>query len=67
MFHLRSPGANCRMCKMHCAQAGSGGSVTPSEGPAGGLMESAKERRAARRFSMTLPLKVRFSEEDDVL
>ena len=30
-------------------------------------MESAKERRAARRFSMMLPLKVRFSEEDDVL
>ena len=30
-------------------------------------MDSAKERRAARRFSMMLPLKVRFSEEDDVL
>ncbi len=30
-------------------------------------MDSAKERRAARRFSMMLPLKVRFSDEDDVL
>ena len=30
-------------------------------------MDSAKERRAARRFSMMLPLKVRFSKEDDVL
>ena len=30
-------------------------------------MDSNKERRAARRFSMMLPLKVRFSADDDVL
>ena len=30
-------------------------------------MDSAVERRAARRFSMMLPLKVRFSKDDNLL
>jgi hypothetical protein len=34
---------------------------------AGGLMESAVERRAARRFSMMLPMKVRFTAESGIL
>jgi len=34
---------------------------------AGGLMESAVERRAARRFSMMLPMKVRFTAENGIL
>jgi hypothetical protein len=51
----------------HCGEAGSDDSLKPSKGLARGLMDTAKERRAARRFSMMLPLKVRFSEEDDVL
>jgi PilZ domain len=34
---------------------------------AGGSMEKAVERRAARRFSMMLPLKVRFSKDDNLL
>jgi hypothetical protein len=34
---------------------------------AGGAMDTAVERRAARRFSMMLPLKVRFSKDDDLL
>jgi hypothetical protein len=34
---------------------------------AGGLMESAVERRAARRFSMNLPMKVRFTAETGIL
>jgi hypothetical protein len=51
----------------HCSGAGSDDSLKPSKGLARGLMDTAKERRAARRFSMMLPLKVRFSEEDDVL
>jgi hypothetical protein len=63
----RSPDENWRKRKTHCAGAGSGDSVTTSQSLAGGLMDSAKERRAARRFSMMLPLKVRFSKEDDVL
>jgi hypothetical protein len=58
---------NCLKRKTHCARAGSGDSVATSQNFAGGLMDSAKERRAARRFSMMLPLKVRFSKEDDVL
>jgi len=33
---------------------------------AGGAKDNAIERRAARRFSMMLPLKVRFSEGDNV-
>jgi hypothetical protein len=66
-FREHSPAVNCRRRKSHCAKAGSGDSVTTSQSLAGGLMDSAKERRAARRFSMMLPLKVRFSKEDDVL
>ena len=30
-------------------------------------MDNAVERRAARRFSMMLPLKVRFSKDDDLI
>jgi hypothetical protein len=30
-------------------------------------MDNAVERRAARRFSMMLPLKVRFSKDDNLL
>ncbi|HEY4878168.1 MAG TPA: PilZ domain-containing protein [Candidatus Acidoferrales bacterium] len=33
----------------------------------GGSMDNAVERRAARRFSMMLPLKVRFSKDDDLI
>jgi hypothetical protein len=32
-----------------------------------GSMDNAVERRAARRFSMMLPLKVRFSKNDDLI
>jgi len=46
--------------------AGSGDSFGPIDEPAGGTMETVMERRAARRFSMMLPLKVRFSAEDGV-
>src|ERR1700689_515285 len=34
--------------------------------PYGGLMENGVERRAARRFSMMLPLRVRFSAGDGI-
>ena len=34
--------------------------------PAGGVMEHSTERRAARRFSMSLPVKVRFAAENGV-
>src|ERR1700691_2547537 len=34
--------------------------------PHGGLMENGVERRAARRFSMMLPLRVRFSAGDQI-
>jgi PilZ domain len=36
------------------------------DGPAGGNVESGVERRAARRFSMMLPLKVRFAAESGI-
>jgi PilZ domain len=36
------------------------------DGAAGGKMESGVERRAARRFSMMLPLKVRFAAESGI-
>ena len=38
----------------------------PSGGKGGGFMEDGVERRAARRFSMMLPLKVRFTSGDDI-
>src|SRR5277367_6002949 len=66
-FRECSPRVTCWKRKRHCNRAGSGDSVATSRGFAGGLMDSATERRAARRFSMMLPLKVRFSKEDDVL
>jgi hypothetical protein len=53
--------------KSHCGKTGSDDSLKQPKLLARGLMDTAKERRAARRFSMMLPLKVRFSEEDDVL
>jgi hypothetical protein len=45
----------------------SGGSVAKMPEQVGGSMDNAVERRAARRFSMMLPLKVRFSKNDDLL
>jgi PilZ domain len=45
----------------------SGGSVAKMSEPNGGSMDNAVERRAARRFSMMLPLKVRFSKDDDLI
>ena len=44
---------------------GRGDSVAIS-GKGGGFMEDGVERRAARRFSMMLPLKVRFTSGDDI-
>jgi PilZ domain len=41
--------------------------VAETEALTGGSMENAVERRAARRFSMMLPLKVRFSQDDNLL
>jgi PilZ domain len=45
----------------------SGGSVAKMSEQNGGSMDNAVERRAARRFSMMLPLKVRFSKDDDLI
>lgn len=45
----------------------SGGSVAKMSEQNGGAMDNAVERRAARRFSMMLPLKVRFSKDDDLI
>src|ERR1700723_4146198 len=45
----------------------SSGSVAKMSEQNGGSMDSAVERRAARRFSMMLPLKVRFSKDDNLL
>jgi hypothetical protein len=45
----------------------SGGSVAKMSELNGGSMDNAVERRAARRFSMMLPLKVRFSKDDDLI
>jgi hypothetical protein len=46
--------------------AESGVNFGPIDEPAGGPMETVMERRAARRFSMMLPLKVRFTAEDGI-
>jgi hypothetical protein len=46
--------------------AGSSVNFGPIDEPAGGPMETVMERRAARRFSMMLPLKVRFTAEDGI-
>jgi hypothetical protein len=45
----------------------SSGSVAKISEQNGGSMDNAVERRAARRFSMMLPLKVRFSKDDDLI
>lgn len=51
--------------EMRCSSVASNGSFGAGAGKRG-LMANGLERRAARRFSMMLPLKVRFSAGDGV-
>jgi PilZ domain len=52
--------------KFHCAQLQAVLGLAQVSDSAGGAMDNVVERRAARRFSMMLPLKVRFTAGDDV-
>jgi hypothetical protein len=54
-----------RASEIHCARHASGDSFAMSV-TWGGFMEAGVERRAARRFSMMLPVKVRFEAGNGV-